>query len=82
MVLLRCGVAMIGDATSGKTALAQTFVSGPTGFPNNYVMTAGCSVLQKTVSLPEHNAQVELQIIDTGGQTIYNEIAKEMVTPT
>lgn len=73
---------MVGDAASGKTALAQTFVSGPSGFPNNYVMTPGCDILSKTVSVPELAAQVELQILDTGGQTIYNDIAKDMVLHT
>ena len=73
---------MIGDAAAGKTALAQCFVSGPSGFPNNYVMTPGCSISQKTITVPDQDVQVELQILDTGGQTIYSDIAKEMVSST
>ena len=35
---LRCKVAVCGEASVGKTALAQMFVSKSTFFPKNYKM--------------------------------------------
>jgi small GTP-binding protein len=79
MVLLRCKLAVAGDATSGKTALVNSFVSGPSSYPKNYVMTQGYDLLQKTVSLPY--ADVEFLVYDLSGQSIYRSQVREAVRP-
>lgn len=38
IVILRCKVVLVGDACVGKTALTQSFVSGGTTYPKNYLM--------------------------------------------
>jgi transport family protein 27 len=80
MVILRCKVVLVGDATVGKTALVNTFMNGPTGYPKNYIMTPGCEIHQKQISVSEGSATVELQIFDTSGQVIYKDITSAMVT--
>lgn len=36
--VLRCKLVIVGDATVGKTALAQVFQSGGSTYPKNYMM--------------------------------------------
>ncbi|CAG9317021.1 IFT27 [Blepharisma stoltei] len=78
MVILRCRVLIVGDATVGKTSMVQTFINGPSGFPKNYAMTPGCEIFQKQVKLENSDKVVEFQIIDTGGQSIFKDIALDM----
>lgn len=80
MVLLRCKLAVAGDATTGKTALVNSFVSGSGSYPKNYVMTQGYDLLQKTVSLSY--ADVEFMVYDLSGQSIYRSQVREAVTST
>jgi small GTP-binding protein len=79
MVLLRCKLAVAGDATTGKSALVNSFVSGSSSYPKNYVMTQGYDLLQKTVSLPY--ADVEFLVYDLSGQSIYRSQVREAVRP-
>jgi transport family protein 27 len=44
MVLLRCKVLVVGDASVGKTALIQSYLSNGANFPKNYVMTNACAI--------------------------------------
>lgn len=82
MVLLRCKLAVVGDATVGKTALVATFINGHSAYPKNYVFTAGVEVLQKSVKIPDLPTSVELTIFDMGGQSIFNSIATDCVVFT
>ena len=38
--VLRCKLVIVGDATVGKTALAQVFQSGGSTYPKNYMMVS------------------------------------------
>ena len=82
MVLLRCKLAVVGDATVGKTALVATFINGQSAYPKNYVFTAGADVLQKVVKIPDLPTSVELTIFDMGGQSIFNSVVQDCVLPT
>ena len=76
-MVTRSRVAFVGNSTVGKSALIQTFLNGPNGFPKNYTMTPGCEVYSKGFKI--NNRDIELQIIDTSGQTIFKDIAVSMV---
>ena len=47
MVVLRLPIAVVGEATSGKSAYVQMAQSNGTSFPRNYLMTIGCDVVTK-----------------------------------
>uniref|UniRef100_A0A7S3M1Q0 Uncharacterized protein n=1 Tax=Spumella elongata TaxID=89044 RepID=A0A7S3M1Q0_9STRA len=74
MVILRCKLILVGDACVGKTALTQSFVSGGTTYPKNYLMTIGAEFNVKQVTIPETNVIVELFIYDCAGQSIFNQL--------
>lgn len=38
LIVLRCKLVFVGDATCGKTALSQVFQSGGSTYPKNYMM--------------------------------------------
>jgi GTPase SAR1 and related small G proteins len=76
-MVIRSRVILVGDATVGKSALVQTFINGPSGFPKNYTMTQGCDLYTKATKIG--NRTIEFQIIDTSGQTIYRDITTDMV---
>ena len=72
-LLLRCKVAVVGDATVGKSALTQMFHSGGHMFPKNYVMTSAVDFAVKEVLIPNSSAGVELYLFDCAGQSIFNQ---------
>jgi len=74
MVILRCKLCIVGDATVGKTALTQVFSSGGATYPKNYLMTSGAELAVKQVPLPDTNVIVELYIFDCAGQSIFNQL--------
>lgn len=82
MAILHCKVAVVGDATVGKTALVATAANGPSGFPKNYVMTPAASIQTKQVKLEDSGVTVELQLVDTSGQSIFRDVTLEMVRLT
>ena len=55
MVILRCKVVLLGDASVGKTALTQVFHSGGSTYPKNYLMTVGAEFCVKPVTIPASN---------------------------
>jgi transport family protein 27 len=67
MVLLRCKVLVVGDASVGKTALIQSYLTNGAQFPKNYVMTNCCAITQKAVKVPDSDSNVELNIFDISG---------------
>ncbi|GET90265.1 GTP-binding protein-like protein [Leishmania tarentolae] len=71
MVLLRLRVAVVGEPTSGKTALVQMVHSNGTVFPKNYLMTMGCDFVVKEFALDEENT-VEVSLLDVAGQRLYD----------
>ncbi|TMW69271.1 hypothetical protein Poli38472_001427 [Pythium oligandrum] len=71
--VLRCRVAVVGDATVGKTALLQVLKSNGHEYPKNYVMTSGVELQVKAVPIPETNVVVELYLFDCAGQSIFNQ---------
>eukprot|EP00428_Durinskia_dybowskii_P078935 CAMPEP_0170355378 /NCGR_PEP_ID=MMETSP0117_2-20130122/612_1 /TAXON_ID=400756 /ORGANISM="Durinskia baltica, Strain CSIRO CS-38" /LENGTH=205 /DNA_ID=CAMNT_0010609415 /DNA_START=68 /DNA_END=685 /DNA_ORIENTATION=+ len=74
VVILRCKLILVGDACVGKTALTQSFSSGGTTYPKNYLMTIGAEFNVKQVSIPDTNVVVEIFLYDCAGQSIFNQL--------
>lgn len=74
-VVLRCKVAVCGDAAVGKSALLSTYISKGQKFPATYSMTSGVEIVIAPVHVPDTTAMVELFLFDTAGQDIYTEMA-------
>jgi transport family protein 27 len=70
MVVLRCKVAIVGEATVGKSAYTQMVHSGGVTFPKNYLMTMGADLCIKEIRLDQQTS-VEMCLIDVGGQDFY-----------
>jgi len=51
LIVLRCKLVFVGDATCGKTSLSQVFQSGGSTYPKNYMMVG---------LIPFHNLSVEV----------------------
>jgi len=79
MVVLRCKVAVVGEATVGKSALVQMFHSNGATFPKNYLMTQGVELCVKEVPIEDTNVVVELYIFDVSGQSIYFRLIDQYV---
>lgn len=77
--ILRCKIALIGDAKTGKSALDAVYREGGSKYPRNYSMTQGVEVQQKAVRIPDTDVTVELYIIDTSGNEIYGDIVNSMM---
>eukprot|EP00741_Cyanophora_paradoxa_P007576 tig00001155_g7328.t1 len=73
MLVLRCKLIILGDATVGKSALTQAFHNNH--YPKNYVMTVGVDFCVKQVVIPDANTTVELYIFDTAGQPLFRDSA-------
>eukprot|EP00736_Rhodelphis_marinus_P011494 Rmarinus@m.16176 len=71
--VLRCKLLLMGDATVGKTALTQLFLSGGSHFQKRYVMTVEADLSMKKVSVPGTNVFVELYIHDIGGNELFRD---------
>jgi len=71
--VLRCKVAVCGDATVGKSALISMFTSKGQKFPKNYTMTSGIDVVVAQVQVPETTVVVELYLFDTSGSELYRD---------
>jgi len=69
--MLRCKIAVVGDACVGKTALVQNFHTN--NYPKNYVMTSWVDFCVKQVKIPDTNVAVELYLFDTAGQSVFNQ---------
>lgn len=76
MGVLRCKVAIIGDATVGKSAYTQMVHSGGVTFPKNYMMTMGADLCVKEVRIDQATT-VELVLVDIGGQDLYKKNADQ-----
>eukprot|EP01065_Artemidia_motanka_P032198 TRINITY_DN39233_c0_g1_i1.p1 TRINITY_DN39233_c0_g1~~TRINITY_DN39233_c0_g1_i1.p1 ORF type:complete len:196 (+),score=82.46 TRINITY_DN39233_c0_g1_i1:68-655(+) len=85
MVVLRCKVAVVGEATVGKSALVQMFLSNGATFPRNYQMTMGVDFTVKEIAVPERPdggeqqepVTVELYLFDIAGGEMYSPIADQ-----
>mmetsp|Transcript_61866 Transcript_61866/g.195485 ORF Transcript_61866/g.195485 Transcript_61866/m.195485 type:complete len:196 (+) Transcript_61866:252-839(+) len=73
LVTLRLKVAVIGDATVGKSAICQMFQSKGTQFPKNYKLTAGVELYTAPVLIPDSRTTCEMYLMDTGGQDIFRD---------
>jgi len=76
--ILRCKCVIVGDATVGKSSLAQLFHSDGSHFQKNYSMTQGVEVLVKPVNVPETADSVEMYIYDSAGKEIFSEYVKRL----
>ncbi|XP_059177916.1 intraflagellar transport protein 27 homolog [Physella acuta] len=73
-VTLRCKCVIVGDATVGKSSIAQVFHSDAAHFPKNYTMTLGVELLVKPVNIPETTDSVEIYLYDLAGKDTFTEI--------
>ncbi|KAG9338888.1 hypothetical protein JZ751_025328 [Albula glossodonta] len=78
MVKLRARCILVGDASVGKTALAQMFRSDGAHFQKNYSMTAGVELVVKSVNIPESSDSVELFIFDSAGKETFVEACEKL----
>ena len=62
----------------GKTAICHQLSSDGTDFPKNYLTTTLSDVLVKSVKIPDTNDLVELFLMDSSGNEIYDDILKEV----
>eukprot|EP01006_Ploeotia_vitrea_P007058 TRINITY_DN15813_c0_g1_i1.p1 TRINITY_DN15813_c0_g1~~TRINITY_DN15813_c0_g1_i1.p1 ORF type:complete len:185 (-),score=22.79 TRINITY_DN15813_c0_g1_i1:148-702(-) len=81
-MVLRCKVAVVGDATVGKSALIQMFHSQCTNFPKNYLMTMGVDLCVKELAIEETQNVVELYTFDISGQDIYARLIDQYLENT
>ncbi|GFR48252.1 hypothetical protein Agub_g10117 [Astrephomene gubernaculifera] len=70
---LRCKVAVVGEATVGKTSLISMFTSKGSKFPKAYTMTSGVDVTVAPVNIPDTTTLVELYLLDTAGNELYKD---------
>ena len=70
---------MVGETTVGKTAICHQLSSDGTDFPKNYLTTTLSDVLVKSVKIPDTNDLVELFLMDSSGNEIYDDILKELL---
>ncbi|KAG2493975.1 hypothetical protein HYH03_007902 [Edaphochlamys debaryana] len=70
---LRCKVAVVGEASVGKSSLISMFTSKGAKFPKQYLMTSGVEVVVAPVIIPDTTVQVELFLLDTAGNDLYKE---------
>lgn len=78
MVVLRCKVAIVGEATVGKSAVTQMLHSGGVSFPKNYMMTLGADFCVKEFVIDQETT-VEMTLFDIGGQEIYKRNVEQYV---
>eukprot|EP00754_Rhynchopus_humris_P023612 Rhum_TRINITY_DN14840_c43_g1::Rhum_TRINITY_DN14840_c43_g1_i1::g.125478::m.125478/K07934/IFT27, RAYL, RABL4; intraflagellar transport protein 27 len=76
MVVLRCKVAVVGDAAVGKSSLVQMFLTGGSTFPRTYQMTLGVDFGVKEVEVAE-GVTVELYLFDIAGDQMYRGIVDQ-----
>ena len=69
-----CKIVLVGDAGTGKTCIISRFVNDR--FEKSQMTTACPSFCTKTISYPEYNKTINLDIWDTAGQEIYRAISK------
>ena len=69
-----CKIVLVGDAGTGKTCIISRFINDR--FDKSQMTTACPSFCTKTVSYPEYNKTINLDIWDTAGQEIYRSISK------
>ncbi|XP_006010453.1 intraflagellar transport protein 27 homolog isoform X1 [Latimeria chalumnae] len=78
MVKLIAKCILTGDATVGKSALAQLFRSDGALFLKNYTMTVGVELVVKAVQIPQTGDSVELFIFDSAGKEIFSEMLENL----
>ncbi|KAK2166846.1 hypothetical protein LSH36_34g00049 [Paralvinella palmiformis] len=81
--ILRGACIVVGEPTSGKSAVTQVFHSDGSHFPKSYLMTVGVELCTKTVNVPETNDAVELFIYDSAGKELfYDHVQKHWDHPS
>ncbi|XP_072512037.1 intraflagellar transport protein 27 homolog isoform X1 [Notamacropus eugenii] len=78
MVKLAAKCILAGDATVGKSALAQMFRSDGAHFQKNYTLTTGVDLLVKHLAVPDTNDSVELFIFDSAGKELFSEMLEKL----
>jgi small GTP-binding protein len=69
-----CKIVLVGDAGAGKTCIISRYVNNR--FEKAQMSTACPSFCNKSVSYPEYNKTINIDIWDTAGQEIYRSISK------
>ena len=76
ILMLRCKVVVVGDATVGKSALISMFHSGGASYPKQYVMTSWVDFRVKQVDIPDTSTAVELYLFDCAGDPVRSQREK------
>jgi transport family protein 27 len=79
ILMLRCKVVVVGDATVGKSALISMFHSGGQTYPKQYVMTSWVDFRVKQVDIPDTSTAVELYLFDCAGDPVFNQVEENSV---
>ena len=69
-----CKVVLVGDAAKGKTCRITRFINNR--FDKSQMTTACPSFCTKSVTYPEYNKTINLDLLDKAGQEIYHSISK------
>lgn len=77
--MLRCKVAVVGDAKCGKTTLLQSLTKAQ-NVSKTYSMTQLSELHQKTVKIPDTELVVELFLLELSGHSIYQTVQKPLTT--
>ncbi|XP_001511243.2 intraflagellar transport protein 27 homolog isoform X1 [Ornithorhynchus anatinus] len=78
MVKLSAKCILAGDATVGKSALAQLFETDGAHFQKNYTMTTGVELILKSVAIPDTGDSVELFIFDSAGKELFTDMLEKL----
>ena len=81
ILMLRCKVVVVGDATVGKSALISMFHSGGASYPKQYVMTSWVDFRVKQVDIPDTSTAVELYLFDCAGDPVFNQVSDSASFP-
>ncbi|MHA2246732.1 MAG: Rab family GTPase [Candidatus Hodarchaeales archaeon] len=71
-------IILAGDGDVGKTSLINRFVTG--AFTGDYKATIGVAITSKSLVVKDHAGEVNLQIWDIAGQTLFREFRKKFYT--
>eukprot|EP00040_Diaphanoeca_grandis_P014253 m.72186 g.72186 ORF g.72186 m.72186 type:complete len:188 (-) comp24434_c0_seq1:329-892(-) len=78
MALLRAKCLLLGDVAVGKSALAQSFKSDGAEYPDQYEMTIGLDLINKSIPIGKTQDTVEFHLHDIAGREEFLNLAKNV----
>ena len=71
-------VLVLGNCSTGKTSLLQSYCSNGTSFPKDYVMTQACEITSKILPNEKANKDLEYFFFDVSGHELYDSFHEEL----